>query len=584
MDPARLKQCLAEAIQHHREGRLQVALDLYRQVLAVEPRQIDALHLGGLILHQQGDHRGAVAAIRQAVALAPAQPVLRNNLGEALRQAGEPELAVVELRAALALRPDYAGAHQNLGAALAALHDYDAARTHSLEATRLDPGSAEAWYNLGLLELDQCRLQECTQAMERALAIRPQHTAAAQTLLHVLTLMPGVSADAVAKRHRAVVQALYAEIEPCRDWPTPGGRIRIGFVSGDFRAHAVNYFFEPVLEHLDRTRFESVCYADGGNPDAVSERLRGLAGQWRDIDGLTDAEVIARVRADRIDVLVDLSGHTRHGRLGVFAARPARCQISWLGYPNTTGLAAIGHRIVDPVTAPADQAFPGVESALRLETGFACFRPPAHAPEVTPAPCLRNGFVTFGSLHKLEKIHAGVIACWAEILRQVPGSHLHLARDTLDDWHRQRLEQAFVVHGIEASRLQLVALDDPGRSFFEEFARIDLMLDVFPWSGHTLACCALWMGVPVVSLRGTTHAGRMVASVLNAIGQPGLVGEEVADYVRIAVDLAGSPSRLAQLRAALRPAMEASPLRDEAGFTRGFETACLASLAESGKR
>jgi predicted O-linked N-acetylglucosamine transferase (SPINDLY family) len=580
MSATSLQQMMSRAMRHQRIGELEQAKALYWDILKSQPGNPDALHLFGLACHQQGDHRSAVRFIRQAVERVPDQPVLRNNLGDALHRAGDLAGAVEQLQRALALRPDYAGAHMNLGAVLSETGDHDRALVHSREAARLDPDWPEAWFNLGMLELDQVRLADSVQSLRRALALRPTYRVAANSLLYALNLLPDADPAEVAEEHRRVATGLFGHVRAATDWPEPGAKLRIGYVSGDFRAHAVNYFFEPLLAHRDGDRFEVFCYSDVTDPDAVTSRLQGLAPNWRDIRGKSDQVVASLVRSDRIDILVDLSGHTEHGRLGVFAARPARCQISYLGYPNTTGLASMDYRIADGCTAPENETPFGTERLLRLGHGFACFRPPAHAPEVQPAPLVENGFVTFGCLHKLEKLNSGVIQTWARILLENPDSRLLLARDQLDDWHQRRLAAAFAECGVGAERLQMLHLSDPTRSFFEIFSRIDILLDAFPWSGHTIACCALWMGVPVVTLRGSTHAGRMVASVLNGLGMDEMIGDDINAYVRIASGLCRDPERLEALREGLRARMEASPLRDETGFVAAFESRIHALLRQ----
>ena len=572
---------MAMAIRHHRTGELEAAKALYLDVLVMGPGNPDALHLFGLACHQQGDHRTAADYIGRAVELVPDQPVLRNNLGDALRKMGDLAGAIVQLREALVLRPEYAGAHQNLGSVLAEAGDHAAALVHSREATRLGPVKPEAWFNLGLLLMDHVLLEESTQSFRKALQLRPDYPAAANSLLYVLNLLPNADPSDVADEHCRVASGLFGAVPVSTRWHAPGERIRIGYVSGDFRAHAVSYFFEPLLANVDSARFESYCYSDVPEADAVTLRLRGQAQHWQDIAGWSDNDVDERIRSDRIDLLVDLSGYTEHGRLGVFAGKPARCQISYLGYPNTTGLAGMDFRVVDGYTAPIDEALFGTERLLRVADGFACFRPPAHASTIPVGRDSDVSPITFGSLHKLEKLNPVVIATWARLLHSNPGSRLLLARDQLDAWHQQRLSEAFESHGVGAKQLHMLHLSDPTRSFFEIFPRIDILLDVFPWSGHTIACCALWMGVPVVSLRGDTHAGRMVASVLHCMNLDELIAADTEDYVRIVGELCRDRTRLSQLRAGLRERVEKSPLRDEAGFTRKFEAACLSAFEKT---
>ncbi|MEZ5463349.1 tetratricopeptide repeat protein [Dokdonella sp.] len=569
---------MSKAIRLHKAGELEAAKNLYASILGFQPRNPDALHLYGLACHQLGDHATAVAYIRQAVDLVPDQPVLRNNLGDALHKSGDLAAAAEHLREALALRPDYAGAHMNLGSVLADSGDHDAALEHTRESTRLDPGRAEAWFNLGMQLLDHVELEESIASFRRALALRAAYPAAANSLLYVLNLLPDADPVEVADEHRRVASDLFGNAEIRSNRADRSEKIRIGYVSGDFCAHAVNYFFEPILEHHDRTKFEIYCYSDVARPDRVTQRLQSHADHWREISGASDDDVAKLIRSDRIDVLFDLAGYTEHGRLAVFSRKPAPVQVSCLGYPNTTGLGAMDYRIVDQFTAPADEAMPGTESLLRLPDAFACFRPPGHAPDVRAAPLEKNGFVTFGSLHKLEKLNATVVEAWAKILLQNPTARLLIARDQLDAWHQRRLHERFTALDVGPERIEMVHLSDPAQSFFDVFSRIDVLLDVFPWSGHTIACCALWMGVPVVTLRGNSHAGRMVGSVLAGLGLNEWIAADVDAYIRMAGDIGRDPARISELRASLRNRMEASPLRDEAGFTRGLESKLVSLL------
>ena len=584
MSAISLREMLGQATQLHRAGELEAAKDRYLRILEWQPGNPDALHLFGLASHQQGDHATAVFYIRQAVDRVPDQPVLRNNLGDALRQMGDLAGAAEQLRQALVLRPGYPGAHMNLGAVLAEAGDHDGAFTHSLEATRLDPKQAEAWFNLGLLQLDHVMIADAIGSLRKALSIRPGYAAAATSYLYALNLLPGAEPKGVANEHRRVADGLFGQIQPFGSWPERSGKIRIGYVSGDFCAHAVNAFFEPILVHHDTSRFEITCYSDVEKRDAVTGRLRAYAQHWHEIFGCSDSAVTEQIRSDGIDILVDLAGYTKHGRLGVFAAKPARCQISYLGYPNTTGLTAMDYRVVDRYTAGQDESLFGTESLLRMSDGFACFRPSAHSPSVRAAPASSNGFVTFGCLHKLEKLNDSVIKSWARILDENPRARLLIARDQLDGWHQRRLKQAFSSCGIEAERIELIHLTDPSQSFLDLFTRIDVLLDVFPWSGHTISCSALWMGVPVLTLQGKTHAGRMVASVLNSLGLEEWIAEDVESYIRIAGELCCDQEGLSRIRTQLRERMERSALRDEVGFTREFETLLESALQQTATR
>jgi protein O-GlcNAc transferase len=567
-----------KAMQLHYNGEFQKAKELYLQVLAIVPAHPDALHLYGLACHQQGDHETAVRYIRKAIEQVPGQPVLHNNLGDALHKTNARKEAIEQFKIALKLRPDYAGAHQNLSSVYSATAEHDAALAHARKAVHLNDKQPEAWFNLGLAFLDHVLLAEAADAFRRALALRPNYFAAVTSLLYILNHLPDTNPDEIADETHKVATAAFESVpqnEIRRDCSNP---VRIGYVSADFCAHAVNYFFEPVLEHHDKKKFELYLYSDVRHPDNVTQRLKQLATHWRDTRDCTDTDLSTLVQQDNIDILVDLAGYTRSNRMAVFADRAAAVQISWLGFPNTTGLEAMDYRIVDTCTAPTCEANAGTETLMRLPNGFACFRPPAHAPGVQPLPAIRNGHVTLGCLHKLEKINPRVVELWAGILLRNPNTRLMLARDQLDDWQQRRLRTLFEQHGIAADRLEMIEFSDPEQSFFSLFADMDILLDTFPWSGHTLACCALWMGVPVVSLYGNSHAGRMVASVLKLMGLDELVAADAEAYSNIITGLCNDQDRLDRYRRQLRERFMQSSLRDEESFTREMEAQFLLVL------
>lgn len=573
-----LQQLIKTAMQFHQADDLHKAKELYLQVLSTVPEYPDALHLYGLACHQQGDHENAVSYIRKAVAQVPEQAVLRNNLGDALHRAGALEEAIEQLKIALELKPDYAGAHQNLGSVYASMSEHVAALKYARKAVELNANHPEAWFNLGLALLDHVLLADSVDALRRALTLRPTYTLAATSLIYTLNLLPDVDPVSVADETCRVAAAAFAPVRPDVLVVENRSPLRIGYVSGDFCAHAVNYFFEPVLDHHDKSRFDIFLYSDVLHPDHVTERLQHTAQHWRDMTACCDDEFYDQVQQDRIDILIDLAGYTRHNRLAVFARRAAAVQMSWLGFPNTSGLASMDYRIVDAHTAPVAEATAGTEMLLRLPRGFACFRPPSHAPSVQALPALGDNIVTLGSLHKLEKLNSQVIELWARLLRENPNTRLLLARDQLDSWQQQRLQTLFKNHGIAAHRLKMIELSDPEQSFFSVFENIDILLDTFPWSGHTLACCALWMGVPVVSLYGHSHAGRMVASVLSLMGLDELVAEDTEAYCRIITGLCADRDQLNCYRRELRDRFVHSPLRDESGFTRQLEAHYLLTV------
>jgi predicted O-linked N-acetylglucosamine transferase (SPINDLY family) len=337
----------------------------------------------------------------------------------------------------------------------------------------------------------------------------------------------------------------------------------------------INYFFEAPLFHHRRDAFEITLYSTTVHMDSVTDRLRKRACRWRDVRFASDEQVARMVQRDGIDILVDLSGHTSMARPGLFALKPAPVQVTWLGYPNTTGLAAIDYRITDACADP-----PGsterwhTEELVRLPHGFLCYRPRRSAPQVAEAPCLRTGTVTFGSCSKPLKWNCDVIRTWAAILRRVSGSRLLLHHST-EGGGAARVSEAFLALGVTPDRIEFT----PGldwRDHFQWFHRVDLALDPFPYNGTTASCETLWMGVPMIVLAGRSHVSRVGTSLLTRIGLERLIARSPEEYVDLAVRLAADCAGLAGLRAGMRERMRRSPLLDGPGFTSDLEDAYLA--------
>jgi predicted O-linked N-acetylglucosamine transferase (SPINDLY family) len=351
--------------------------------------------------------------------------------------------------------------------------------------------------------------------------------------------------------------------------------MRIGYVSGDFRRHSVAYFIEPVLHYHDRERFEIFCYSDVRFSDDVTQRIRSIPEHWRDIRGLDDRSVESQIRADEIDVLVDLAGHTG-SRLTVFAAHPAKVNVTYLGYPNTTGLAAMDYRLTDTIADPPGEECYHTETLFRLPNGFLCFAPPADAPDIKPPPYHRNGYISFGSFNNHSKTNPGTIEAWAEILKQVPDSKLRLKCKTLGDpLVQQFLLERFHRFGIGKERIEFLDFQGSLSDHLACYEEVDIALDPFPYNGATTTCEAIWMGVPVLTLTGSRHRGRVGTSILSSLNLHSFAANSLDSYVAKAVSLAKSPSLLDDLRPALRPAMAVSPLCNGKSFASDLETAYL---------
>jgi predicted O-linked N-acetylglucosamine transferase (SPINDLY family) len=539
----------------------------------LEPGSFETLCNLGAASGQSGRAEAAEAAYRKALASRPGAGIALSGLGAALNNQRRFAEAETAGRDAVAAAPDLAEARINLANALHGLGRVGDAVAVMEEAAARHAGDAPCHYNLGNLLLGAGRLAAGQACFERARAIDPRHRGAADNLLLGRLYDDAETEETIFAAHRDW-GADFAHL--ARDGHgngrDPERRLRVGFVSPDFRTHSCAYFVEPLFAAHDRGTVEIVAYADVPRPDEVTARLRGLADIWRDIAGCDDGALAGQIADDGADILIDLAGHSGRNRLGAFARRPAPVQVSWLGYPATSGLAAIGYRITDAIADPADADPWHTEKLVRLARGFHCYRPPADAPEIAGRPADRP--VIFGSFNNLLKVTDETARTWAEIVNAVPGARLLLKGRILEsEAGRETVGGRFARAGLAPERLELhrwIARDDAPMALYHE---VDIALDPFPYNGTTTTCEALWMGVPVVTLAGGRHAARVGASLLTHFGAPELIARDRADYVRRAVDLARDGARRAEFRATARRRFAASPLRDEAGFARAFEAA-----------
>jgi protein O-GlcNAc transferase len=592
-------------------GALSAAEAAFRKALSIAPRHWEAHNNLGLLLHRVGRTGDAVQSLRSALDLQPRSPEVLKNLGMALRSHGRPEEAVQAYRAALELSPGDPGILTNLGNALGDLSRNAEAIACFEAALKVAPDYADALYNWGALEMgaarfldaadkfraalsadphladaegglasvlhDLGRIDEAIAAGRRALELDPGNARVHSQLLFSLLHSSSHSPRQVFDEHLEWGRRHAANLSPKRPVHSnarePERRLRVGYVSGDFRHHSVAQFIEPVLGRHDRSRFEVFCYYCAPHADDVTERLRRRADAWRDIAFLKDDAVADLVRDDRIDILVDLSGHTRFNRLLVFAQRPAPVQVTWIGYLCTTGLDAMGYRISDGRATP-EGPYDSLhtEHVVRLPDSLWCYQPPADCPAVGAPPSVREGrAATFGAFFSLAKIGPAVLALWRVLLERLPESRLLVVGLGLESVRGEYLAR-LAAAGIAPERVDLRGF----QSFHDYLAiheNVDMMLDTFPYAGATTTCHALWMGVPVVSLAGDSYVSRVGASVLGAIGLGELLAETPEEYVEKARALAGDPARLSQLRSGMRARMSVSPLMDATRFTINLECA-----------
>jgi predicted O-linked N-acetylglucosamine transferase (SPINDLY family) len=551
-------------------GRIPEAAACYRRALQRKPNYAEAYSNLGNALKQQGKLEEAIAAYRRALEAKPDCAEVNGNLGLALADRKQLDEAVACYRRALELKPDFAEVYGNLGLALAGQEKPDEAIAAYRRALELKPDFAEAHANLGNTLQDQGRLDEAIAAYRRALELKPDFAKAHSNLLLTLHYCAGATPAALAEAHAEFDRLHAARLRGSSSRrgkiPAGDGRLRLGFVSPDLRRHPVGYFLVRVLENLSRQRFETVCYSDRILQDGLTRRLQSAAAAWRDVIGLSDEQLAEQIRADRIDILFDLAGHTAGNRLLVFARKPAPLQITWIGYEGTTGLAAMDCLLADRHVVPEGTERYYREQVLRMPDGYLCYDPPGAAPPAGPPPSSKKGYATFGSFNNPAKITAEVAAVWASILRRMPAARLMLKyRGLGDPGVKRRYLDLFALGGVEPQRLDLLPWS-PHAEYLAAYQQVDVALDPFPFSGSATTCEALWMGVPVITCPGETFASRHSLSHLSNIGLTETIARDLDQYVDMAVALAGDPPRLAALRADLRERVAASSLCDGSRF------------------
>ncbi|MBV8167517.1 MAG: tetratricopeptide repeat protein, partial [Alphaproteobacteria bacterium] len=565
---------LGDALQ--RLGALDDAIACYDTALQATPDDAGLHSNRAAALLARGRHAEATAGLQRAIALAPDDADAHNNLGNALQGSGRLDDAVAHYERALALRPGFADAAANLGNALVLRGEIANALTRFEAALALRPDDPEILNSRGRARVELGDLAAARADFEAALARAPERAEIHSNLLFLANYDPALSEDALLAAHRAYGDALAARLPaPAahankRD---PARRLRIGYVSADLGRHPVGYFLQPVLAAHDAAAVEVVCYSGRAVEDDLTAQLRAAAGAWRRTVGVDDDALAAQIRADAIDILVDLSGHTAGNRLPVFARKPAPVQASWIGYFATTGVAAMDHVLLDAATVPAGAERWFTETVVRLPVGRLCYGAPAHAPAVAPLPAAAREQVSFGSFNNLTKITPAVIALWARVLDAVPGARLVLKwRSLADASERARLQAGFAAHGIAPARIDLRG-HSAHAQMLAEYGDVDIALDPFPFCGGLTSAEALWMGVPIVTLPGARAVSRQTLAFLTQIGLTELAARDADDYVAIAARLAGDRDRLAALRAGLRDRITASPLGDGARFARALEAA-----------
>ncbi len=592
-------------------GRLADAVASYRRVLEIKPDYAEAHNNLGNALKDLGQLEDAVASYQLALKIKPDYTEAHNNLGNALKDLGQLEDAIASYQLALKIKPDFAEAHNNLGVALYDLGQLAEAEASCRRSLEIKPDYAEAYNNLGNMLKDIGRIENAMASYRRALEIKPDYAEAYSNLGNALKDI-GQFGDAIGSYQRALeIKPGYTEardgllftlnydtrhtpsyhLEQARQYGHVVAakvgvrftswrcthrpeRLRVGLVSGDMRKHSVGYFLEGLLAHIDPSRIELIAYPTHHQEDELTARIRPYFSAWHPLVGKNDETAARLIHADGVHILFDLSGHTAHNRLPVFAWKPAPVQVSWLGLPATTGVAEMDYVLGDSWAIPAEFENQFSEAVWRMPESYICLTVPSQSVDIVPPPALITGRINFGSFNNLAKMNDAVVAVWSNILQSVPKSRLLLKTKQLSDAVIcKQTFQRFAARGIAPDRLLLGGILASRDEHLAAYNKVDIALDTFPYPGVTTSAEALWMGVPVLSMQGNSFLSCTAASIANNAGLPDWVAADEADYVAKAVAYASDLERLAALRSVLREQVLASPLFDAPRFARNFEDA-----------
>ncbi|HUB26781.1 MAG TPA: tetratricopeptide repeat protein, partial [Tepidisphaeraceae bacterium] len=553
-------------------GQLDDAAAALRFAVQLDKTFAEAWYNLGNVLRDQGHLADAINAYRTAVSLAPDYIDAHVNLGNVLQTTGDFKDASKAYLRALELRPDHVTAQSNFSNALRMMGYADEGISILRQALALRPDFHIACCNLGNLLKDTGRLDESLACYRRAVELKREDSISHSNLAYSVYFHPDYDGPAILRENLRFnvlhAQRFTRQVAPHTNDRDPHRRLRIGYVSPDFREHCQSMFTVPLLSNHDHERFEIFCYANIARPDSFTQRIMTFADTWRPTTGIDDARVAEMVRADQIDILIDLTMHMSNGRPLLFARKPAPVQVAYLAYPGTTGLSAIDYRLTDPHLDPPENDCFYSECSIRLPDSFWCYNPLTTEPSPGPLPARTRGGFTFGCLNNFCKVSDGTLDLWGRIISSLPGSRLLLLCPAGS--HRQRVLDRLGAEGVDAGRIEFAAFR-PRQQYLQLYRNIDLGLETFPYNGHTTSLDSVWMGVPVPTRIGSTAVGRAGWSQLCNLNLRELAAETDEQYISIVLGLARDLPRLAGLRATLRQRLERSPLMDAPRFARNVE-------------
>ena len=600
---------LGKAFHHIRshddaQKHLNAALDM-------EPSSLDALMILGEVSHEQGYYKEALKYYEDAIQYHPNTAEAWNNKALILYDLGKYKSALLALQHATQLRKNYLSAIINIGVCQIAMNDFNVAEKTFKQCIQISPASDEAHFHLGIIQKKLGNSQLALKSQTTALNINPknykahielgkiyqkmsyhkksisqfrkahtlsqgspyQRDIAMHNLLLSMNYAPNFSQEDIYNAHKnwgLQIEKKVKKLIP--EKITTDNKLRIGYFSSDFKAHSVAYFIEPILANHDLKQFEIYCYSNVLKPDETTKRLRTYPVKWRKTCHMNDKVLLKQIIDDKINIFIDLMGHTANNRLSILASKPAPIQMTYLGYPNTTGLSSVDYRIVDKITDTKNDGHYHTESLARLSGCFLCYKPSEDAPKVKDTPMENHGYITFGTFNNSVKITQEVVHLYSNILHATNNSRLVLKNKSFQDVNiRERYISMFKENEIDSSRLSFLSMTPTTIAHLDLYNTIDIALDSFPYNGTTTTCEALYMGTPVITFLGDRHSSRVSASLLTAIGHKELIAESEQDYVKLAIELANDTTRLKNYNENLRADMLESPLCDAPSFTHNLE-------------
>jgi protein O-GlcNAc transferase len=563
------QQLLSKAKDLLNAGRAAEAEALLRQLITLAPNHAELLNQTALVCYQQQKHAEAEELLRVAIRNNASAAMYHVNLGEVLRAQNRLPEALESLQRAVLIDPKNVLAHYNLGVVLKKLNRIEDATKAYLQAVKIKPDYSAAFNNLASILHAQGRVDEAADYLRKNLAIAPS-AALHSNLLYTMWFDPVVTQEQIIAEHASWaerwVKPLEREIRPLENNLDPGRRLRIGYVSPDFREHVIALFMQPILHHRNRGQFEVFCYSDVANPDFMTERLRADSDTWVPTTSMSDAALAKRICADRIDILVDLTAQMVRNRLLMFARRAAPVQVSYLAYAETTGLPTMDYRLSDIHLDPASAKSFGPEEIVRLPETYWCYQPQIDVPTVSTP---KNGPITFACYNNCAKINRPVISLWSEILKLISNARIRLVAIG-GETGNGHLKRTFEDHGIDAARVEVLS-PIAYRDYFSLYEDVHIALDPFPYNGGTTTLDALYMGVPVITLAGKSGMSRAGVSILTNAGMTELIASSEDEYTKIAIALSHDHRRLSELRGSLRPKLMNSTLMNAPRFVRNLE-------------